>query len=383
MLPALVNDSTPRETILAVALELSQKCWKVALQDMWHDKPSIHNAYGEKPLLRLAEVIEFINKQKGKWQLEANCRVVVMYEAGQDGFWLCRALKKEGYEALVVDPASIPVERQSRRKKTDRLDVIKLIGSLLGYLRGERDRMHPVRIPEETTEGQRQLVRDRGILQKEIQQHRDRIRKLLRTVGNWEGIVPDLQEKLAAGKIVCYDGALLPEQLKQRLLRESERMAFVEKQMTALGAAIREQLPPHVKERISLLMSLRGVGEVGATRLVLELFWRHFRNRREVGACVGLVPQPYDSGASHIDQGISKQGNRRVRALLIEMSWMWLRYQPDSAISHWFAERISGTGTNKRGRRTAIVAVARRLVIALWRYVEDGEVPAGARYKAG
>lgn len=382
MLPTLKKDFTREEEILAVALELSQKCWKLAFQDGRHDKPSIHNAKHELPSLRVMEVADFITKQKEKWDLSANCRVVVMYEAGQDGFWLYRVLKKRGYEALIIDPASIPVERQSRRRKTDRLDAIRLVNSLLGYLRGERDRMHPIRIPEEAAEEQRHLVRERGTLQKEIQQHRDRMRKLLRTVGCWQTIGIDFAKRLSEGKICCQDGTGLPEQLQQRLVSECERMALAEKQRVALEARLKEQLPVSVKERLFQLQKLKGVGEVGATRLVLELFWRQFRNRREVGSCVGLVPQPFDSGNSHIDQGISKRGNRRVRALLIEMSWMWLRYQPESALSRWFAQRTRGTGTNKRGKRIAIVAVARRLVIALWRYIEEGTVPEGARFKA-
>jgi transposase len=140
-------------------------------------------------------------------------------------------------------------------------------------------------------------------------------------------------------------------------------------------------LPPPVQERIAELTRLKGVGEVGAMRLVLELFWREFANRRQVGSCVGLVPQPYDSGESRVDQGISKQGNRRVRALLIEMAWMWLRYQPESLLARWFAQRTQGSGPNKRGKRIAIVAVARKLAIALWRYVKDGVIPEGAAMK--
>jgi len=383
MLPTQAKDFTREQAILAVALELSQGCWKLALQDGRHERPSIRNAKHEEASKRLLEVIDIITQQKEKWDLPKDCRVVVMYEAGQDGFWICRALKARGYEALVVDSASIQVERQSRRRKTDRLDAIKLVNSLLGYLRGERDRMHPVRVPEEASEAQRHLVRERGTLQTEIQQHQDRIRKLLRTVGCWDGLGRDFAKRLSEGEVRCHDGAALPEQLRQRLLWECERLEFVAKQMAALESKLKELLPAPVKERIFHLQQLKGVGGVGATRLVLELFWRNFKSRREVGACVGLVPQPYDSGESRIDQGISKQGNRRVRALLIEMAWMWLRYQPESVMSRWFVQRTEGTGKNKRNKRIAIVAIARRLVIALWRYVEEGVVPEGAQFKAG
>lgn len=381
MLSTHVNDTTPERLILSVALELSQKNWKIAIQDGRHAKPSIHNVAHEEAAKRLAEAEDIIESQKKKWEIPADCRVVVMYEAGQDGFWIYRTLIKHGYEALIIDPASIPVERHARRAKTDRLDSIKLVSSLQGYLRGEQDRMHVIRVPDEAAEAQRHLPRDRGLLQKEIQQHHDRIRKLLRTVGNWEGVGPDFEKQLRAGEVRCHDGKALPIELHERFIRECERMALVEQQLAILESTIMAQLPLSIQERTKQLQNLKGVGKVGAMRLTLELFWRHFNNRREVGSCVGLVPQPYDSGESRVDQGISKQGNRRVRALLIEMAWMWLRYQPESAMSKWFAKRTGGTGPNKRGKRIAIVAVARRLVIALWRYIKDGVVPEGALLK--
>lgn len=179
----------------------------------------------------------------------------------------------------------------------------------------------------------------------------------------------------------CHDGGALASELHERLSRECERLALAQQQLAALEKTLVEQLPAPVQKRIADLTRLKAIGEVGAMRVTLELFWRDFDNRRQVGSCVGLVPQPYDSGESRVDQGISKQGNRRVRALLIEMAWMWLRYQPDSALSKWFAQRTQGGGPNKRGRRIAIVAVARKLAIALWRYLKDGVIPDGAALK--
>jgi len=375
------EDFTLNEEALAVSLELSGKSWKIGLHDGKRDKPAIHTVDDDTPAGRLAHAVTVIEERKLKWGLPKQMRVVVSYEAGQDAFWISRALSKIGYEALVVDPASIPVERHARRAKTDRLDVIKLVNSLRAWLRGERDRMHVIRVPPAEVEAQRQLARDRGELQKELGQHRDRIRKLLRTVGCWDSVSGHFEEHLAQGEIKCYDGSPLPPLLRERFMRECERLALAETQLAALEKTLVQQLPPAVGKRIADLMKLRGVGEVGAMRLVLELFWRSFGNRRQVGSCVGLVPQPYDSGESRVDQGISKQGNRRVRSLLIEMSWLWLRYQPGSAISKWFAYRTQGSGTNKRGKRIAIVAVARRLVIALWRYLETGVVPDGAVMK--
>jgi transposase len=382
MLPTQEKDFTLGEEVLAVSLELSKGSWKVGLHDGRRDKPAIHTVSSEAAGARLGQVVGVIEATRKRWGLAAGCRVVVSYEAGQDGFWIHRALGGLGYEVLIVDPASIPVARQARRAKTDRLDVIRLLACLRAWLRGERDQMRVIRVPEVAGEAQRHLVRDRGELQKEIQQHRDRMRKLLRTVGCWVDIEPDFAERLAQGAVRGYDGAVLPPELRERLARECQRLALAQQQLAELQATLVGELAQPVRERITHLTRLKGVGEVGAMRLVLELFWREFGNRRQVGACVGLVPQPYDSGESRVDQGISKQGNRRVRALLIEMAWMWLRYQPHSALARWFAQRTQGTGANKRHRRIGIVAVARRLVIALWRYLKDGVIPEGAQLKA-
>lgn len=382
MQPTQMKDYTRDDAVLAVALELAKGKWKVALHDGRREKPAVHTVAHAQAAGRLAEAVAVIEATKRKWGLGNETRVVVIYEAGQDGFWIERALSARGYEAKVVDAASIPVERRARRAKTDRLDAIRLVMSLLAWLRGEHDRMHVIRVPTSESEAQRQGVRERGQLQKEIGQHRDRIRKLLRTVGCWDGVEGDFARRLAQGAVVCHDGSALPAPLQARLARECERLALTQRQLQTLEAALLEELPAAVRERIEYLVRLKGVGQVGATRLILELFWRDFDNRRQVGSCVGLVPQPYDSGESRVDQGISKQGNRRVRALLIEMAWFWLRYQPDSALTRWFARRTQGSGPNKRGKRIAIVAVARKLVIALWRYLKDGVIPEGAAMKA-
>jgi transposase len=206
------------------------------------------------------------------------------------------------------------------------------------------------------------------------------MRKRLLLYGCSDELVDHFVERLVAGQVRCADGARLPEELWHWLMREAERLELAQKQLGGLEKTLLQQLPEAVQRTIANLARLGGVGWVGATRLVLELFWRDFANRRQVGACVGLVPQPYDSGSSHTDQGVSKQGNRRVRSLLIEMAWFWVRYQPRSELAQWFAKRTAaGSG---RGKRIAIVAVARRLAIALWRYVRDGVVPAGAQLKA-
>lgn len=380
MEPTRTNEFMPNSEFLAVALELASGKWKLALHDGKRMNATIRTVDHEDPAARLSEVLTEVERFKAKAALPSDLRTVFLYEAGQDGFWIARHLISLGYEALICDPASLLVKRHARRAKTDRLDAIGLVTALRAWMAGERERMRIIRIPSVDDEAQRQLVRDRGELQKESMQHRDRMRKLLRTVGCWECVNTDIGQRLANGQVRCHDGKPLPQQLLERLLRESERLDYVERQLAALEADLIKQLPAATQERVAQLQRLRGVGPVGAVRLVLELFWRKFDNRKQVGAAVGLVPQPYDSGDSHVDQGISKQGNRRVRSLLIEMSWFWLRYQPRSAISRWFADFTAG-GKSKRCKRIAIVAAARRLVIALWRYLEHGTVPDGAEMK--
>jgi transposase len=371
------------EPLLAVSLELATSNWKVALHDGRREKPAVHTVAQPQAMARLLAVLQLIERHKEKWSLAADTPIVVSYEAGQDAFWIYRALRLKEIDCYVVDPASIPVERHQRRPKTDRLDAIKLVMNLRAWRRGERDRMHVVRVPSSQDEASRHLMRERGQLQKEVLQHRDRMRKLLATLGCWDDVDhKTFAERLARDEVRCYDGTPLPPELRERLLRECERLAQVEQQFAAIEKLRHEMVPAPARKRIADLSHLKGIGPVGASRLVLELFWRAFRNRREVGACVGLVPQPYDSGHSHVDQGISRQGNRRVRALLIEMAWCWLRHQPDSALAQWFNQRIQGTGPNRRARRIAIVAMARRLTIALWRYVKDGVIPEGAKLKS-
>lgn len=379
----LSSGTAADELLLAASIELASGKWKVALHDGQREKPAIHTVANAKAADRLQAVLDLIDAHKQKWLLPADARVVVSYEAGQDAFWIQRALGDRGIECYVIDAASIPVERHKRRAKTDRLDAIKLVINLRAWLRGERDRMHVVRVPSVQDEASRQIMRDRGQLQKEVLQHRDRMRKLLATLGCWDDVDHHaFHGRLVRGEVLCYDGTPLPPELRERLLRECERLALVEQQFAALEKDRHENLPAPARKRIEDLSRLKGLGPVGASRLALELFWRTFHNRREVGACVGLVPQPYDSGESRVDQGISKQGNRRVRALLTELAWSWLRYQPDSALTRWFYQRTQGTRLNRRSRRIAIVAVARRLAIALWRYLKDGLIPEGAQLKS-
>ena len=370
-----------RKPALEVSLELACRSWKVALGSASRTNPTVFNVDASQLWDRLQQLLQRLAEFQAKWGLPAGCRVALIYEAGQDGFWIARALQARGIEVIVVDPASVPVARHARRVKTDRLDALKLLQVLRGWLRGERSELRVLHIPSEEAEARRLMSRERGLLQKEVGQHRDRIGKRLRLYGCSHEVDASFVEQLAAGKIRQADGRPLPEELWDWLMRECERLELAHRQLRSLEKTLLQQLPEAVQRTVASLAQLRGVGWVGAMRLVLELFWRDFANRRQVGACVGLVPQPYDSGDSHTDQGISKQGNKGVRSLLIEMAWFWVRYQPDSDIARWFAKRTTGSG--KRGRRIAIVAVARRLAIALWRYLRDGVVPAGAQLKAG
>jgi transposase len=232
------------EVVLAVSLELAAAKWKVALHDGRREKPAVHAVAESQAAARLQAVLDLIEAHKEKWLLPAGVRVVVSYEAGQDAFWICRALQARGIECYVVDPASIPVERHKRRAKTDRLDVIKLVTNLRAWLRAERDRMHVVHVPSPQDEASRQLMRDRGQLQKEVQQHRDRMRKLLVTLGCWD----ELNHKAFAGRLArdqvrCHDGTPLPPELRERLLRECERLALAEQQLAALEKTRAVSLP--------------------------------------------------------------------------------------------------------------------------------------------
>jgi transposase len=213
-----------------------------------------------------------------------------------------------------------------------------------------------------------------------MQQHRDRMVKLLTTQGCWEKLDRAFTQRLANGELRDWEGKPLGATLLVRLQRELTRWQQARDQFKQLEQERAERFSAQQQAQLTQLVQLRGVGPVSAQRLVLELFWRHFANARQLGACVGLVPQPYDSGTMRKDQGISKQGNRRVRALLVELAWMWLRYQPNSALSCWFASKVQGD--SKRSRRVAIVALARRLLIALWRYLERGVPPEGSQLKA-
>lgn len=366
------------ETVLYLALELSNKRWLLHFSD-----GTLRRRRRAIEAGALARLMEEIRRAKEKFELAPEAPVVSCYEAGRDGFWLHRYLCAQGVHNLVVDASCIKVDRRGKHAKSDRLDVEALLEQLYDYCRGRDKALRVVRVPSEQDEDDLRLERERGVLKGERTAHRNRIRSTLVRHGlrldricgaHWADRVEALAE---------WDGSPLGADTREELLREGERLALVEVQLRGLErerarriAAVQDQKMAQVRK----LMRLRAIGANGAWRLVMELFgWRELRNRRQVGALAGLVGSPYQSGEMMHEQGIGKAGNARVRTLAVELAWLWLRHQPQSALSQWFGERFAGGG--QRARKVGIVAVARKLLIALWHYLERDELPAGARLK--
>ncbi|HEX2825720.1 MAG TPA: IS110 family transposase [Burkholderiales bacterium] len=366
-----VND-TDAAVRLYMALELSDGKWKVVVGDNSR-APSQHSVGAGEALALLA----LIEKAKKRCGLDGATPVVSCYEAGRDGFWLHRWLVEHGVANVVVDSSSIEVNRRQRRAKSDRLDALKLYEMLVRYFGGERRVWQVVRVPTVQEEDARRPHRERERLQRERNAHLNRICSL--------ALLHNVRLQRQRGmqvQVAALEGRV-PTALLNELRRECERLQLIERQMRELAAAIDAQAESLLEQQgpLAALMKVRSIGIKSAWILVNELFgWRRFNNRREVAGCVGLTPTPYDSGGSTREQGISKAGNRRLRALLVELAWLWLRHQPQSALSLWFGERFAGGG--KRMRRIGIVAMARRLLVALWRYVQHGVIPAGAQLKA-
>ena len=362
--------------VLYMALELSDKRWKLGFSNGERQRQVSIEA-GDWLSLN-----EQIAQAREKLGLAADCRIVSCYEAGRDGFWIHRSLVDQGIENVVLDSASIEVNRRQRRAKSDKVDVKALLRLLQRYWQGERGMLSVVRVPTVAEEDQRRLHRERERLLKERGSHSARIKSLLVAHGVRLQVGADFlhQLEVARGGL----GYALGSDLKAELVREYERYRVVDEQIRGLEAEQKARAQAGLGEamvQVNGLMHLKGVGWQSSWVLVMEFFaWRAFRNQRQVAACAGLTPTPYSSGDSEREQGISKAGNRRVRTLMIELSWLWLRYQPGSALSQWFQRRFASGG--KRMRRIGIVALARKLLIALWRYVTDGVIPEGAVLKA-
>ena len=367
------------EKVLHLAFELSQNKWKLGFSD--GNKMRFKSIAARN----LEQLQEEIDKAKVRFKLRGNVRIVSCYEAGRDGFWLHRYLLSCGIKNLVVDSSSIEVNRRKRRAKTDRIDARKLLQMLMRYHGGERRLWSVVNVPSAEAEEGRQLNRDLEALNKERTMHRGRIRGLL--------IQQGLEVRNPSGKrflqelasLCTWDDKQIPEDLKERVVREHERLRMVEEQMKLLRKQreIRVESGATASYRmVAQLRTLYGIGKTSSWDFVMEMFgWRNFRNRKEVGAFLGLTPTPYDSGGSRREQGISKTGRGRMRGLSIQISWGWLRFQPQSKLSKWFWQRFGHGG--KRMRKIGIVAVARKLLIDLWRYLEYGVIPEGARVRSG
>jgi len=363
---------------LYLALDLGWSQWHLAFTTEFGQKPRLRTVHARD----LPALQEEIRRAKERFDLPAQARVASCFEAGRDGFWLHRYLLSIGVESRVVDSSSIEVSRRRRRAKTDRVDAIKLVDLLLRYESGERGKWSVVRVPSVAAEDYRQLVRELESLKKERTEHTNRIRALLAAQG------VDLGSGASALRrsfdlLRLWDGSELPPVLRARLEREQQRLEFVEVQIRELEQQRKEQVKAPVcraEEQVGQLLQLRAVGIKSAWLFVSEFFsWRELRNRRQVGSLAGLTPTPYSSGNDHHEQGISKAGNPRIRAMAIEISWGWLRWQPDSDLSRWFWARFGKGGG--RSRKVGIVALARKLLVALWRYLETGVVPAGAQLK--
>jgi len=364
----------PDQKTLYVALELSKENWRLLSSAGGKKKDSGNMSPGS-----VLEFNSILERAKRKFGLPEDARVVSCLEAGRDGFWPHRFMAQQMVEDLVVDASSMKVSRQGRRPKNDRIDVGRLLADLVRHDRGDDDVWRVVHVPSAQDEADRHAHRELEQLKKERNQHRNRVRAILATEG--VKVTGDLMKSLAKlDQLRTWNGQSLPAEMLWRLERKRARLELVERHIAEIARYQAESVKKRATEKmekIAKLATLRGVGVRSAWVLVMEsLGWRQFRNRKEVGGSVGLGGTPYDTGQSEKEQGISKAANARVRSLLIELSWLWIRYQPNSSITKWFNARYGGHG--KRVKRVGIVGVARRLMIQLWHFLEHDVDPPGA-----
>ena len=364
-----------------VAIELSQKTWLAVVRSPERDRISRHKVESgnDAGLLALIEVV----RARARRALGSAPAVVSCYEAGYDGFWLHRRLEAAGITNFVFDPSSIAVEQRRRRAKTDRLDGELLLRTLMAHCRGEPRVVRIVRVPSREQEDVRRGSRERERLIKEQTGHSNRIKALLRTLGLAAGNPRrgDWLRWLAEQR--DWEGRAVPPHYLAELAREHARLMLVVAQLGDLSQAPEATDGPaaaRMAKQKTQLRQLKSLGLASAGTLVDEALYKDFDNRRQVGSYIGLAPSPWRSGATSREQGISKAGNRRARRQAIELAWLWLRHQPDSALSRWFQQRTAGASA--RMKRIAIVALARKLMVALWRYLTTGLVPEGAVVKA-
>jgi transposase len=368
--PQHQDTATPGD--LYIGFDLGNKQWKLSIGDGRSAVSRYVTAAGDH-----AAVADLIVRAGKSFKTPGGARVHSCYEAGRDGWWLHRWLSELGVDSIVVDASSIEVSRRRRRTKTDRLDADKLQTMLVRHHRGERV-WSVLREPSVYDEDERRGHRELERLTKERTAHTNRIGSLLVLFNLRPGVV--IGGRDWAGWWQRYRGQL-GSRLCSEIEREIARLQLVKEQIRSIEATRKEELQKGQHPLVAQLSRLCAIGDKSAWILVREIFgWRQFANRRELASCLGLTPTPYASGDSEVDLGISKAGNRRARALLVELAWTWLRLQPGSTLTCWFNKRFARAGA--RMRRVGIVALARRLAIALWRYLRDGEIPGGARLKA-
>ena len=366
-------EQSVNEPTVYVAFELGKKDWKLAMT----------SGFGVAPWLRtvasgdLGAVERVLREGRRRLGLPDCARVVSCYEAGRDGFWIHRALTALGIMNRVVDSASIEVSRRARRAKTDRLDALKLVMMLVRVCCGERRVWSEVHVPTVADEAARQVSRERTAL---TQDQTRLVNQLRGWLAVWGATLPSRRRGSWWTRVRDWAGTALPVDVQARLARAEARLAGLEAQIAELDAqqqaAVTAAGPTTALHQ---LVQLKGVATTSASVLLDEgLVWRAFRNRRQIGGLLGFAPTPYDSGESAREQGISRAGNARLQAISIQLAWNWVRWQPQSALTQWYQANF---GKGKRARRIGIVAVARKLMIALWRYVTAGVVPAGAILK--
>ena len=337
-----VSDSTSQAVPkLYLAFELGWTTWNLAFTTAMAQKPRLRSI----PARDLVALAREVQHAKERFELPDNTEVLSCYEAGRDGFWLHRHLDKRGVLNVVVDAASIEVNRRARRAKSDRLDVAKLLTMLIRYRGGEHKLWGVVRVPSIDDEDRRQPHRDLMAVKGERTEHSNRIKGLLANVGLDVVVDGRLPERL--GRLRQWDGTPVAPELTARVLREFERWTLCDRQArdleNAQRRAFRDDETADV-DKLRMLLDLKAIGPMSATLFVREFFgWRRIRNRRELASLAGLCPTPYASGDSRREQGISKAGNRRLRWMAVEIAWGWLRWQPDSALSVWYQRRF-GSG---------------------------------------
>ena len=370
------QDTLPQPT-LYLAFELGKDTWKLGFTIGMAQPPRERTI----PAGDVARLQQEIARAKQRFGLLADAHIMSCYEAGRDGFWLHRYLVAQGITNHVIDSASIEVNRRQRRAKTDRLDVRKLLTMLLRHMAGERKVWSVVRVPSVDEEDRRQLHREMQTAKQDRTRVINRIKGLLAGHGVQLTLQGDVDAQL--DQVQQWDGASLPSALRTRLKRAWQQVGFLTAHIQTLEAerrALLRRREDPVIAQVRQLFTLRGIGINSAWLYVMEFFaWRDFQTPKQVGALAGLTPTPYQSGQARRELGIAKAGNRHIRAMAIEIAWAWRRFQPDSALSQWY-ERRFGAGS-ARLRKLGIVALARKLLIALWRFVKTGVLPEGAVLK--